>query len=207
MKRFLLRINRTGWVIIILLGLLLSAAMATVLAQSGGNFELTHTSLGGNWPNVATGGSFELGGNIGQATVGDPVKGKMRGVEFSLTGGFWTAAVDDVPPEVTAELAPEEGQKIEQEEGVFRVAYSCSDRFDTTPVIIAAAINGIPVNIGQLVRLEISKEQDVAEVDGVLEIEARSFLLTVQCQDDAENLGTATAEPQFAAKRKGKDKS
>ena len=52
---------------------------------------------------------------------------------------------------------------------------------------------------GQLVGLEVDDEQEVDTEDGILEIEAPSFLLEVTCVDAAGNVGTATATAAFSA--------
>ena len=106
--------------------------------------------------------------------------------------------VDTTPPDVTAALVPM--GEVDDDEGTFRVEFSCSDSCDTNPVITSATLNGIPVTNGQVVELELEDEgeQEVEEEDGVLQIEAPSFELVVTCEDASGNVATATATPPFA---------
>jgi len=67
-------------------GLLLWAwPTSLALAQSGGGFEITRSTLdaGGG---ISTGGGFRLGGTMGQPEPG----GAMTGGGFTMTGGFWS---------------------------------------------------------------------------------------------------------------------
>ncbi len=57
------------------------------IAQSGGNFEITKSTIdGGGGSN--TGGLFALSGTIGQPDAHQPVVGG----DFALTGGFWSGS-------------------------------------------------------------------------------------------------------------------
>ncbi|MCI0401743.1 MAG: hypothetical protein L0Y67_01345 [Gammaproteobacteria bacterium] len=104
-------------------------------------------------------------------------------------------SVDATPPVVTATLDP--GGEIDDDEGRFRVQFSCTDDRDPAPTITSAALNGIPVVNGQLVELEVHDETQVEEDDDILEIEAPSFELVVTCTDASGNVGIATATPPF----------
>ena len=80
---------------------------------------------------------------------------------------------DTTAPVVTAALVPLGDD--DDDEGRFRVEYSCSDACDTNPAITVAELNGIPVANGQIVELELEDDDEGQEVewdDGVLEIEA-----------------------------------
>jgi hypothetical protein len=73
---------------------------SAVVAQTGGGYDLTWSSLGGSGGTAAsTGGGYSLGGTIGQ-----PDAGALRGGSYTLLGGFWGAA--DAPPTPTATLTP-----------------------------------------------------------------------------------------------------
>ena len=128
-----------------------------------------------------------------------------------------TITVEDTTgPTVTAALVPacdpEEDEEddddnngpcvpeVEEDEGYFQVVFSCTDTCDENPTITSATLNGIAVYNGQVVELELDDDegQEVEWDDGILEIEASSFLLTVTCEDASGNEGTATAIPQFA---------
>ena len=129
---------------------------------------------------------------------------------LSETTVTWTATDDDgnqkvdtqkvtiedtTPPEVTATLVP--AGEIEDDEGRFRIEFSCSDTCDQNATITSAKLNGISVFDGQIVDLEIDDEIEVEWDDGVLEIEAPSFELRVTCEDASGNLSTKTASPSF----------
>ena len=72
--------------ILIVLGAALLLSQQTTSAQSGGSYDLTWNSIdgGGGMPAGSTGGTYSLGGTIGQADTGT-----MSGGAFSLAGGFW----------------------------------------------------------------------------------------------------------------------
>jgi predicted amidohydrolase YtcJ len=68
--------------VLVALFLLTSAAFA----QSGGLYDLTWSSVDGGG-GVSTGGTYTLGGIIGQ-----PDAGTMSGGDYTLAGGFWAGA-------------------------------------------------------------------------------------------------------------------
>ena len=105
--------------------------------------------------------------------------------------------LDTTPPEITAAFVPL--GEVEDDEGSFRLEYSCSDNLDSNPTLKSATLNGIPIVNGQVVELERDDEKEVEWDDGILEIEARSFVLTVKCKDAAGNVGTGTATPPFSS--------
>jgi hypothetical protein len=67
-------------------------AAATLLAaathaQSGGGYDLSWWTIDGGGITFATGGTFDLGGTVGQPDASNA----LTGGAFSLTGGFWFA--------------------------------------------------------------------------------------------------------------------
>ncbi|MDM7460112.1 MAG: hypothetical protein P3X24_000440 [bacterium] len=71
-----------------LLQLMAIAAVALMIcanAQSGGGYDLTWWTLDSGGVTFATGGSFDLGGTVGQPDASNA----LTGGAFSLTGGFW----------------------------------------------------------------------------------------------------------------------
>ena len=74
--------KKTILVVFITIVLFLSAAVA--LAQSGGVYDLSWSSVDGGGHANSTGGSYALGGTIGQ-----PDAGMLTGGSYSLGGGFW----------------------------------------------------------------------------------------------------------------------
>ena len=89
---------------------------------------------------------------------------------------------DTTPPSVIVALVPVLGD----DEGLFRVEFGCSDACDQNPQIVAT-LNGVPVTNGQVVELEFDDDMEVDYDDGVLEIEAPSFVLRVVCEDASGN--------------------
>jgi len=77
--------NRKQWIIAEAI-LFLGAALA--LAQP---FDLSWHTVDGGGHMVSTGGTFALGGTIGQPDAG-PIPIGMSGGTFTLVGGFWPAA-------------------------------------------------------------------------------------------------------------------
>ena len=153
-------------------------------------------------------GSFDPDGDpiILDQTPGGPYQFGQTPVSLRVTDstglsdicGALVTVVDEEPPVVTAALVPV--GEVDDDEGKFRVEFSCSDAVDPDPTITSATLNGIPVQNGQVVELEVEddEEQQVEEDDGVLEIEAPSFELVVTCEDASGNVGAANATPPFA---------
>ncbi len=67
------------------MGILVSM-VGLALAQSGGDFEITRSTIDGGG-GTSSGGGFVLSGTIGQ-----PDAGTLAGGDFTLRGGFWQAA-------------------------------------------------------------------------------------------------------------------
>ena len=63
--------------------LLLLLASSLVIAQTGGGFDLTWSTVDGGGGS-SSGGDFALSGTIGQ-----PDAGALAGGDFALSGGFW----------------------------------------------------------------------------------------------------------------------
>jgi len=55
-----------------------------VLAQSGGDYDLSWSTVAGGGGTFSTGGPFSLGG-----TAGQPDAGLLTGGSYTLGGGFW----------------------------------------------------------------------------------------------------------------------
>ena len=70
----------TGAVVLLLIG-------SSVLAQSGGGYDLTWNTVDGGGYTFSTGGNYSLGG-----TVGQPDAGVLTGGSYTLVGGFWGGA-------------------------------------------------------------------------------------------------------------------
>jgi len=63
---------------------LLTASVHLVHAQSGGGYDLSWNTIAGGGVTFATGGSYSLGGTIGQ-----PDTGASSGGNYVLLSGFW----------------------------------------------------------------------------------------------------------------------
>ena len=76
--------------ILLALALLLLASLAhgpeqnVSLAQSGGSYDLTWSSVDGGGGTFSHGGGYSLGG-----TAGQPDAGLLTGGGYTLGGGFW----------------------------------------------------------------------------------------------------------------------
>jgi hypothetical protein len=79
------------WLVACLL-LLLSA---TALAQSGGGYDLTWSTVDGGGGTFSPGGGYSLGG-----TAGQPDAGLLTGGEYTLAGGFWRGGAVPAPQHV-----------------------------------------------------------------------------------------------------------
>ena len=60
-------------------------------AQSGGTYELTWSTIDGGVGTFSTGGTYELGGTIGQ-----PDAGALSGGTYGLSGGLWANVVTQI---------------------------------------------------------------------------------------------------------------
>ncbi len=69
--------------LLVLVALTASQSSTPVSAQSGGGYDLTWNVIAGGGATFATGGSYSLGGTIGQADAGT-----MSGGSYALSGGF-----------------------------------------------------------------------------------------------------------------------
>jgi hypothetical protein len=69
-------------VLLTLVALLLLSSVA--LAQSGGGYDLTWSTIDGGGATWSEGGGYALGG-----TVGQPDAGVLSGGGYTLAGGFW----------------------------------------------------------------------------------------------------------------------
>jgi hypothetical protein len=67
---------------------LLAMAAVPAHAQSGGAYSLDWSTLAAGGATFATGGSYRMGGSIGQ-----PDGGSLAAGAYRLQGGFWTPAV------------------------------------------------------------------------------------------------------------------
>jgi len=68
------------WLLLALLVLL----PAVALAQTGGGYDLTWSTVDGGGYTFSEGGGYSLGG-----TVGQPDAGVLSGGGYTLAGGFW----------------------------------------------------------------------------------------------------------------------
>ena len=74
--------NKKSSLFLALVALLLLAL--PVLAQSGGNYDLSWSTVDGGGHTFSSGGSYTLGGTMGQ-----PDAGLLTGGSYTLGGGFW----------------------------------------------------------------------------------------------------------------------
>ena len=169
------------------------------------------------WSGFPNGGTLEgpshtpllpLGTHVITLEVGDGNGG-------TDTDTVTVTVVDTMSPYVTAELMPVD---VKKRHGTFEVRFSCDDACDGSLDATRATLNGVPVSNGEIVRLELKTPKHAASrgtrggsksgssKSGKsggrgLTIRGLSFELTVECEDDAGNVGTATARPVFAASR------
>jgi hypothetical protein len=81
--------------------------------------------------------------------------------------------------------------------GVFEISFACQDNDPEATTV--ADLNGIPVENGQLVRLiENPGKPWWKWIEGILNIKAPEFTLTVTCTDRAGNTTTVTTQLEFA---------
>jgi hypothetical protein len=78
--------SNSGWLITLIAVVILLLPSATVLAQSGGGYDLTWNTID-NGGILSSGGDYTLHGTIGQADAGE-----LAGGGYTLAGGFWRSA-------------------------------------------------------------------------------------------------------------------
>ena len=84
--------HRSWWLrFLFIIGLLLLLGVP-VLAQSGGDYDLSWSTIDGGGGMFSSGGEYSLGGTIGQ-----PDAGLLQGGEYSLGGGFWGGGEVSLP--------------------------------------------------------------------------------------------------------------
>ncbi len=76
-------------------------------AQVGGGFDLSWSTIDGGGATSSTGGTFDLGG-----TVGQPDAGMHTGGVFTLDGGFWGATTPSCTTNANYQTASSTGQAI-----------------------------------------------------------------------------------------------
>lgn len=73
---------------LLILGLLATPLAAPILAQTGGGYDLT-------WSTIDDGGGTSSGGGYSlSATIGQPDSALAQGSGYTLKGGFWVEAVE-----------------------------------------------------------------------------------------------------------------
>ena len=75
---------RQKTIIILLVTIVLFLPVTVALAQSGGIYDLSWSSLDGGGYTFSSGGAYTLGGTIGQ-----PDAGLLSGGSYTLGAGFW----------------------------------------------------------------------------------------------------------------------
>jgi hypothetical protein len=86
----LAKVGRAGTSLLALAALLLLACGALgsgAVAQSGGPYDLTWSTVDGGGYTFSAGGDYTLGG-----TVGQPDADLLTGGDYTLAGGFWSGA-------------------------------------------------------------------------------------------------------------------
>jgi len=84
--------GQRSWDGLLLGPLLLLLLCGTVLAQSGGTYDLSWNTVDGGGYTFSSAGSYTLGGTIGQ-----PDAGTQSGGSYGLEGGFWGGAIELSP--------------------------------------------------------------------------------------------------------------
>lgn len=92
MKRLKPWLNKAPWWGLAILLLVLLLVAVPVLAQTGGMFDLSWSTVDGGG-GASTGGIYSLNG-----TVGQPDAGVMTGGDLTLSSGFWMGGEVVLPP-------------------------------------------------------------------------------------------------------------
>lgn len=92
MNRFNSLLKKDRWWGLAILFLVLLLSVVPALAQTGGVFELSWSTVDGGG-GASSGGTYSLNG-----TTGQPDAGVMSGGDFTLSGGFWLGGEVVLPP-------------------------------------------------------------------------------------------------------------
>lgn len=74
--------------------------LTSIVAQTGGTYDLSHNVIAGGGGSQSTGGNFKLDGTVGQPSAGTV----SNGGGYNLHGGFWTLATF-TPTAATASIS------------------------------------------------------------------------------------------------------
>jgi hypothetical protein len=99
---------------------------------------------------------------------------------------------------VTAKLDPVDGKSLKSDKGTFMVVATCGEGGCGPGAAATATLNGVPVENGQIVQLEVKSKKSKSDKSNnrkSLKLKDTSFILEVDCDG-----ATATAEPVFADK-------
>ena len=96
--------GQRSWDGLLLGPLLLLLLCGTVLAQSGGTYDLSWNTVDGGGYTFSSAGSYTLGGTIGQ-----PDAGTQSGGSYGLEGGFWGGAIELSPTPTSTSTATATG--------------------------------------------------------------------------------------------------
>jgi hypothetical protein len=86
------RVPSAGRLAVPLAVCLLLLGASTVLAQSGGGYDLSWSTVDGGGETFSSGGVYTLGG-----TAGQPDAGLLTGGSYTLGGGFWGGGAVALP--------------------------------------------------------------------------------------------------------------
>jgi len=133
-----------------LIGNAVFATANPALAQSGGGYVITKSTVDGGGSTSLTGGSYALGG-----TVGQPDAGALSGGTYSLTGGFWSGASASAPPspQTGDDLCvggTDNGNGCTQNSDCPGGACRLKNRFITTTIPATVTAHGIKVHLVDL---------------------------------------------------------
>ena len=92
-------------------GLFVALSAGVALAQTGGDYELTWSTIDGGGETFSTGGDYELGGTIGQPDAGEMTGGPPE-ADYALTGGFWFGADSTTPPPASVPTTSHSGMAL-----------------------------------------------------------------------------------------------
>jgi hypothetical protein len=90
-----------------------------VLAQSGGGFDLTWSTLDGGGASSA-GGGYQVSGTVGQPDAS--AAGAMSGGDYALTGGFWGVTF----PVCTTFVVPDYDQDCDVDQDDLQLFEACA---------------------------------------------------------------------------------
>jgi len=126
-------------------GFLFALLVLPVLAQVGGGYDLSWSTVDGGGGTFSTGGPYSLGGTSGQ-----PDAGTLSGDTYQLTGGFWSAmaSTPTAIPTSTPTFTPTPASALLVGHLTWQGPLAQPDVRQQLPLTLTLCVGGTPASYG-----------------------------------------------------------